>query len=144
MKSVNAQSLHNLYKTAHTALTSIDTLTKSSIDPSLKELLSKQYEGYEAVAAKLTKEMQDRNIQKKEPNIFKRAAMFTSIKFNTIKDDSKSHIAQMMVQGTTMGLTEVMSLLSSNGEIIDKSIKDIAVEFKDLMESYIQELKNYL
>lgn len=144
MKSVNETSLRDLYKTAHMALASIDDVSKSTQDVKIKEELAREYEGYEQVIGKLAQEMLSREIQPKEPNVLKKAMLWSSIKINTLTDDSKSHIAEMMIQGTTMGLTEVMTLMSENGEIMDKPVKDLAEELKTLMDGYLEELKKYL
>ena len=144
MQSKNAESLHNLYKNVHTALESISYVTKETEDAAMKEELAREYEAYESYAGKLAKEMLSREIEPKEPNVFKKAMLWGSIKMNTLKDDSKSHIADMLIQGTTMGLTEVMTLLSENGKIVDEVIVSLAEELRDMESDHLERLKKYL
>ena len=144
MQSKNADCLHNLYKNAHTALESISYVSKDIDDVSMKEELCRQYEAYESYAGKLAKEMLSRGVVPKEPNVFKKAMLWGSIKMNTLKDDSKSHVAEMMIQGTTMGLTEVMTLLSQNGKIVDETVVALAEELRDLESDHLERLKKYL
>ena len=63
---------------------------------------------------------------------------------NTLTDGSKSHIADMLIQGTTMGLTEVMTLLSESGKIMDETIRHLAEELRDMESSFLERLKSYL
>ncbi|MBE7090964.1 MAG: hypothetical protein E7363_03505 [Clostridiales bacterium] len=144
MQSKNADCLHNLYKNAHTALESISYVSKETDDPAMKEELSREYEAYESYAGKLAKEMLSREIQPKEPNVFKKAMLWGSIKMNTLTDGSASHVADMMIQGTTMGLTEVMTLLSENGKIVDETIVCLAEELRDIESDHLERLKKYL
>jgi hypothetical protein len=144
MESVNKDSLHNLYKNVHMALESISYVMKEADDVKMKEELAHQYEGYEAYAGKLAKEMLSRGEEPKEPNVFKKAMLWGSIKMNTLTDGSKSHIADMLIQGTTMGLTEVMTLLSESGKIMDEPIRHLAEELRDMESSFLERLKSYL
>ncbi|MBQ1269332.1 MAG: hypothetical protein IIY09_02505 [Clostridia bacterium] len=144
MENVNKDSLHNLYKNVHMALESISYVMKEADDVKMKEELAHQYEGYEAYAGKLAKEMLSRGEEPKEPNVFKKAMLWGSIKMNTLTDGSKSHIADMLIQGTTMGLTEVMTLLSESGKIMDETIRHLAEELRDMESSFLERLKSYL
>ena len=60
------------------------------------------------------------------------AMMWGSIKMNTMTDNSRSHIAEMMVQGTVMGVT---SLRASGSEIYPSEDKD---EIIDLLTEMIK------
>ena len=144
MNSINQESLHNLYKNVHMALESIDYVTSSVKDPEMKEELSHEYEGYESLAGKIAKEMLSRGEEPKEPNIMKKAVLWSSIKMETLKDDSKSHVADMLIQGTTMGLNEVMTLISENGKIMSPEILHLAEELRDTESSFLERLKAYL
>ena len=88
--------------------------------------------------------MLSRDIDPKEPNFFKKAMLWSGVKMNAMKDDSKSHIADMLIQGTTMGLTEIMTLISENGEIMDKEVLSLAEELRDMESSFLERMKSYL
>ena len=61
----------------------------------------------------------------------KKAMMWGSIKMNTMKDNSRAHIAEMMVQGTVMGIT---ALRATAGEIPEEGNDDIIALLKDMIE----------
>ena len=69
--------------------------------------------------------------------------MTSGIKMNTMMDDSKEHIAQIMVKGTVMGITELCKILNSP-TCTDKKILEFAERLKTLEEQYEENLKKFL
>ena len=87
---------------------------------------------------------QDRGIELKEPNAMKKMMMWGSIKLNTLTDNSRAHIADMMVQGTVMGVTSLRTTASEmpreeNEEIIALLEEMIAAE-----EEFEKKWKSFL
>ena len=74
----------------------------------------------------------------------KKVFMWSSIKLNTLTNDSSSHIASLMIKGTVMGVTEMQELINGNSNALDQTIVQYAKELKELMEEYEQDLKKYL
>ncbi len=98
------------------AIESISDILPETDDTEIKEELMRQHEEYEHISAKCALLAKARGIELKNPGPIKKAMMWSGIKMNTMKDDSRSHIAEMMVQGTVMGVT---ALRSSLGEMSD-------------------------
>ena len=143
MQSKNADCLHNLYKNAHTALESISYVSKETDDPAMKEELSREYEAYESYAGKLAKEMLSREIQPKEPNVFKKAMLWGSIKMKTLFNSSQNQVAEMMINGTVMGINELTAMKNEQTNL-DDEIASILDELLTLEEEYEQRLKKFL
>lgn len=71
--------------------------------------------------------------------------MWTSIKMNTMKDDSRSHIAEMMVQGTVMGITALKTSLGQMSEnYADAEIKQLAEELLQAEEGFEKSWKSLI
>ena len=69
--------------------------------------------------------------------------MWGSIKMSTLKDNSSAHIAEMMTQGTVMGITALTrSMNECTGA--DREILAIADELLHMEQTYEQTLKSYL
>ena len=86
----------------------------------------------------------DMGIELKEPNPMKKAMMWGSIKMNTLTDNSRSHIADMMVQGTVMGVT---SLRTSAGDLVpdgNEKIADLLREMITMEEEFEKRWKEFL
>ena len=81
----------------------------------------------------------------KNPGPIKKAMMWTSIKVNTMKDDSRAHIAEMMVQGTVMGITALKTSIGQMSEqYADREIKDLAEELLHTEEGFEKNWKSLI
>ena len=115
--------LAEIYRNAQLALQSISDITPEVDDEKTREELDRQHEEYERISAKAIMLAKDRGIELKDPGAFKKMMMWGSIKMSTLTDNSRAHIADMMLQGTIMGITalrksESESCLDANDETI--------------------------
>ena len=67
--------------------------------------------------------------------------MYTSVKMNTLTDNSPSHIAELMIKGTVNGITELAELLNNHGKDLGEKVRALTEELKKLEESYEERLK---
>lgn len=141
---LNNETINNVYKNAHIALQSISNVLPEVTDQKMRDELNLQYDGYDKFIGKLSSFMRDNNIEAKDVNVMKKAMLFTSVKMNTLTDDSTSHIADMMIKGTVMGITELRQLISRGQDKISGEIIDYAKELLELEESFEERLKTYL
>ena len=138
------EALAGIYRNAQLALQSIVDITPQVDDEEVKEELSRQHEEYERFSARAAVLAKDLGIELKEPNPFKKAMMWGSIKMNTLTDNSRAHIADMMIQGTVMGVT---SLRKTASELpIDGNDQIIALlnEMIQAEEDFEKKWKEYL
>ena len=138
------EALAEIYRNAHLALESIADITPQVDDHEIKEELSRQHEIYEQFAARAAVIARDMGLELKEPNVMKKVMMWGSIKMSTLADNSRAHIADMMVQGTVMGIT---SLRTTASELpIDGNDKIIALlnEMIQAEEDMEKKWKEYL
>ena len=83
-------------------------------------------------------------MEPKDINPLKKAMIWSSIKMNTLADKSKSHMADMMVQGTVMGIVELTQLKNESGSVLNEDVLDFADRLLALEEGYEEKLKTYL
>ena len=114
--------LAEIYRNAQLALQSIANITPQVDDEEVKAELALQHEAYEQFSSRAAMLAKDRNIELKEPNPFKKMMMWGSIKMSSLSDNSRSHIADMMLQGTVMGIS---ALRTSQGDIQDNGMDDV-------------------
>ena len=131
-KKQSEEILAEIYRNAQLALQSIADILPQVDDEKTKEELHYQYEEYEKFSARAAKIAKDRDIELKEPNMFKKAMMWGSIKMNTLTDNSRSHIAEMMLQGTVMGIS---ALRSSAGDTYKGASDEIMTLLKEMIEA---------
>lgn len=136
--------LAEIYRNAQLALVSISDILPQVDDEEIKQELSAQHEEYEKFSARAAMLAKDKGIELKEPNPLKKAMMWSSIKMNTLTDNSRAHIADMMVQGTVMGVT---SLRTSASEAFTDGSDEILTLLDDMIkaeEQFEKKWKEYL
>ena len=69
--------------------------------------------------------------------------LWGSVKMNALKDDSRAHIAEMLTQGTVMGITALTRSLGES-ERADEDIRAVADELLLLEQQYEQAMKSYI
>ena len=138
-----SELLAEIYRNAHYALQCISDILPETEDEALKEELKKMHDGYEKISGKAALYARENNIENKEPGPIKKAMMWSSIKMSTLKDNSRAHIAEMMTQGTVMGIT-ALSRSMNECKGADKEILQIAGELLHMEQNYEQTLKTYL
>ena len=143
-RNTDKEALVSLYKNAHIALQSISDIIKEVSDENMIRELSEQYDGYEKYIGKLSSYMKETSTEVRDINPFKKAMLFASVKMNTAMDDSASRVAELMIKGTVMGITELHELLNGSGNEISEKVLNFAKELTELEESYEQRLKKFL
>ncbi len=138
------EALSEIYRNSQLALQSISNILPAVENEQIKEELSRQHEIYEQFSAKASMLARDMGLELKEPNPMKKMMMWGSIKMSTLKDNSCSHIAEMMTQGTVMGIT---SLRATQGDLPvegNESILSLLDEFLKAEEEFEKIWKSYL
>ncbi len=142
-KDFNEKAINDVYKNAHIALQSISDILPSVEDEGLKAELKEQYEGYEKVIGNISTFMAEQNITPKDINPLKKAMLWSSIKMKTMFDNSKNQIAEMMINGTVMGITELTAMKNESENLCEDVLQKV-IELLELEESYNERLKKYL
>ena len=128
--------LAEAYRNTQLAIQSISDLLPQVDDLPTREELIRQHEEYEQFSEKTTMLAKDKGIELKEPNPFKKAMMWGSIKMSTMTDNSPSHIAEMMVQGTVMGITALKKSLGELSPEAHEDIRKLAEAFLEMEERF--------
>ena len=139
----NVKAINDVYKNAHIALQSISDLLPEVDDNDVKNELQEQYDGYERVIGKISSFMAENKIEPKDIGAFKKAMMWGSIKMKTMFNNSKNQVAEMMIKGTVMGITELTAMKNEQTNL-DQGVLDLLCELLSLEEQYEERLKKYL
>ncbi len=138
------EALAEIYRNAQLALQSISNILPAVENEKLKEELSRQHEIYEQFSARASVLARDRGLEVKEPNPMKKVMMWGSIKMSTLTDNSCAHIAEMMVQGTVMGIT---ALRVTQGDVPREGNEEILTLLDEMIsaeEEFEKIWKGYL
>ncbi len=87
--------------------------------------------------------MSEYNVTPSKEKMMEQTMLWGSIQMNTLLDSSEQHIAEMMINGTTMGIIDMTKKLNELEQPKAKE-KEIAEEFIENSQAYIDMWKNYL
>ena len=140
----NEQTLNNLYRNAHVAMQSISDLLPETDDEMMKKELERQFEGYKNAINEISAFMKENRITPKDIGPIKKMMLKASVKMNAAKNDNRSHIAEMMIKGTVMGLTDIYRDLGEKEGVTAPEVAELANRLASMEETYEKRLKNYL
>lgn len=129
--------LAEIHRNCQLALQSITDILPESEDTDVREELLHEHEEYEKMCGRAAIIAKDKNIELKNPGPIKKAMMWSSIKMSTLTDNSRAHIAEMMAQGTVMGITAIRSsLCDMSDENADEDIRKLAEDVLAMEERF--------
>ncbi len=138
------EALAEIYRNAQLALQSISNILPAVENEKIREELDRQHEIYEQFSSKASILAKDMGLELKEPNPLKKAMMWGSIKMNTLTDKSCSHVAEMMTQGTVMGITSLKSTANDLPMDGNERILELLNELIEAEEEFEKIWKGYL
>ncbi len=140
----NEEMLNNLYKNAHIAMQSISDLLPETEDKMMKDELEAEFNGYKQAIDDISCFMEKNELTPKDIGPVKKMMLKASVKMNAAKNSDRSHVAEMMIKGTVMGLTDIYRDLGENEGVTDPDVKVLAQDLATLEECYEQRLKTFL
>ena len=135
--------LNEINKGIKMGMDSISNVAEKVQDDNFKKDLKYQYDKYNDILNKVNNELTNYDDFPKDLNPMQKAMGWMSVEFNTMDDKSTSKIAEMMLQGTNMGIIKGTKLLNNNPDT-DENVKNILSEFVSFQEDTVEQLKKYL
>lgn len=139
----NMELLNFIYQNSEMGVKTIRELMGICKDEKFKLLLGKQLDFYNTVNEKVKVILKECNTEPKEINALSNASTYIMIKINTLTDKSPSHLAEMMIQGSTMGIIDMRKRINEY-DGAKNDILDLAKMLLEGEEKNVEELKPYL
>lgn len=139
----NLDILDELNKGCSMGIEVLDMILKKVEEHDFRDLLVEFYDEYIEYSDQITSyyhELSDEEIHK--VNLAEKMMAWYGIMKDTILDDSTSKIADLLINGTTMGVIEGRRIL--NHKKMDKKIHSLCDKYIKMQEKYIEKLKDYL
>ena len=143
MKEHSEKLLGEIYKGAKMGMQATKTVLSKSSDKALNKQLESQYDSYLKSAPEAEKKLIKNNKIPKENDILSKATLWGSIQMGTIADTGAPHIAELMINGSTMGIVDMTKSLNEYKDA-DMGASSLARRFIKNEESNIEQLKKYL
>jgi len=135
--------LDEAYKNVRMASFAIDCIIDRIIDKKLEDLLRKQNMFYLDMVKKLESLSNELKHEPKDINIFLKGSSFASIKMKTMINNETPKLAEMLVQGTTMGITDTLKA-KSEYPINNQELSQYIDEIIHHEEEFVDSLKSFL
>ena len=113
-------------------------------DESLKKELNNQYREYKEIKEEISNLYPEYADDKKphETNAVNKAMTWYGIEMKTLLDDSTSKIAELLLEGTNMGIIEGRKLL--NHKNTESNIHELVKKYVTVQEKAVEKLKKFL
>lgn len=144
MKNQNLNILDEVNKGATMGMDAISIISEKVEDPEFKKVLDIEYNKYEDVSLRVNDLYA--NYSDKEPhetNAMNKMMTWYGVQMKTMNDDTTSKLAELLMQGTNMGIIEGRRLINQNNDA-EQDVKNILHEFVTMQEDSVETLKKYL
>ena len=136
--------LQFVHKNAEMGCGTIPKVLELVEEPKLREVLDRQLKEYTDIAGQAEAAIRRRGQRPQEPGAVSEAMSDAALWAKTAADRSPSHIAEMMIRGSTMGTVQMTRRIHNNREQSDREVMDLAGRLLKTEESNIQQLKQFL
>ena len=134
-----------VYRNVKMAEESILDLMPKVKDEALKSALTVQLSVYSGFAARAAKLLNDEKVKPDDGGVIAKMGAKWGIIMNTMKDSTTEHLVQMMIEGTTMGVGELLRWIrESENKCISEAALKLAREVCTYQEKTVEDLKNML
>ena len=142
----NEEVLEYIYQTSNMGMQSTKDLINSlkGKDNKIKKILPEIEKNYEKYALETEKLLNKQELKAKPIGMMAKAMSKMNISKEMMNDNSDANIANMLIQGLTMGNLELSKHIDNYKEVEDKKVIDLAKKLKKFGEEYIEKLKVYL
>lgn len=135
--------LNNVIKNVTMAFDSVNAVIPYVKNERFEELLDGQAEKYHEFIMRGRTLAEDMNVELEPGGRLSQSWASLMIKMKLMMNNSTSRIAEMMIQGTTMGIIDLGRLLRHTPDVLPKTL-DLAREVMEFEEDKIEILKFYL
>jgi hypothetical protein len=139
----NMELLDSIYQNSEMGILATRELLEASKDSRFRDHLSTQLEEYRAINDEARQLIDEKGARTKELNPIAQATSRFTINAKTLMDSSTSHMAEMMMQGSTMGIVDATKNLRRYSHA-EKPIRSLAEKLLRTEESNVEHIKEFL
>ncbi len=139
----NLEVLKEVCKGVKMGMDAISYVSDKVKEPCMQDSLKHEYSMYNNILTKVDDAFANYG---EEPNDYKlanKAMLWYGIQMNTITDNSNSKIAELLIQGTNMGIIEGQKLINNN-KGLDRDVNNLLTDFVKFQQESVERLKPYL
>ena len=141
MEDINA--LDEIHKGSCMGVDAINFILDKVEDKNLEKLLKKQYKSYKDICERIESIYPSYNEGNPHSTSMPEKVMTDwMVNMKTMMDKSTSHLTELLIQGTNMGIIEGRRIL--NKKNLNEEVKDLVQKYVTMQEKYLDNLKEFL
>lgn len=139
----NVKLLNFIYQNSQMGVETIDQLEKIVEDKKFKSYLKEKYEGYLKIHKDAKEKLNNHGYDEKGISTFEKIRTYLTINIQTLTDKSTSHIAEMMMVGSTMGIVNAIRNLTDYNHAQNDILK-LMETLKEFEEKSYHDLQEFI
>ncbi|MDA3730274.1 hypothetical protein PBV87_01975 [Niameybacter massiliensis] len=139
----NVEVLNFIYQNSEMGTNTLTELIEIAGDVPFEQVLLKELEGYKAINKEAISLLEAEDHEPKGIKKLDQIKTYIMIKASTLNNQSASHLAEMLIQGSTMGTVDMCKKLNSYKNLKDE-VRALGQHLLEFEEGNIEELKEYL
>lgn len=144
MDSKDIKIVNYIMQNCEMGISSLKKLREMLESNDMQQELSEELQNYKGIYDKASKINENLHGERTPICMMQKFMAKMGIKMNVMMDKSDSHIAEMLIQGTNMGIIELNKILNANPDYSNEEILSILKELLQFEENRINKLKAYL
>lgn len=141
--SEDLELLNFVYQNAKMGTSSIDHLLPAIQDKKFESLVLEQRKDYEKICKRVEKYLKKEKKKPEDLDLMAKVNSYIAVKMDTARDDHISHLAEMLIKGSNMGIIQIKKHMNQYSRV-EKEVMAIANELLEREEKNLEELKPYL
>lgn len=144
-RNKNVELLQDIYSNVKMGSESIINLLPKIKNDDMKTLMTSQLNQYEKYAQTVKNQLVGQGVEPKEPNPIAKISSKIGMEMKSMQDSTTSHMAEMMVQGSTMDITDLLQKVSAC-EVYPECQRTVALakEIVAFEEKNVEKMKQFL
>ncbi len=143
MAKDDEELLNYVFQNSEMGSDTISKLIEISQDETFKRQLKTQKKEYDAMKDDAKKLLKESGKTEDELSAFDKIRTYIMINMQTLTDKSNSHIAQMLMEGSAMGITQALRKLRSYTEV-GSGARSLMEKLLHMEENNFEQLKKYI
>ena len=140
--SCDVALLGRIYRDARIGAETTDTLLTRTSSPALAASMIRQMYRYRAFAHTAQQKLHERGVPAKRICPLMRANIHFGTIAHTLLDESSSHIAELMINGSTMGIIDMTKAVQTIPG--SQEVRQLGRDLLELEQNNIEQMKRYL
>lgn len=143
--NANVEMLNYIYKNAQMGQNSINHLLDIvKEDSKFRNLLDNQFTEYKMIFDTAEKALNEIGYEAKGTSPIQKFETYMMIDIKTLNNKSPDHVAEMLIQGSTMGIIQITRRLKDYSGDVDKNVQKLAEKLLSTEQHNVEECRKFL